>query len=68
MDKFFKWFQRMRDKMATPALREMTCPGNFRVEYPGGEHTFWMDYRSACNLREFCGGKVMHRNQLEDKQ
>ena len=67
MKALLNWLERFYDKHKPNPLREVTCHGNWRVIYPNGEHTFWMDYRSAANLATVFGGRVIHRNQQQEK-
>ena len=68
MKEILKWLERFHDKYRQPPLREITCHGNWRVIYPNGEKTYWMDYLSAANMVACFGGQVIHRNQQGQDQ
>jgi len=60
-----KWLIRQWDKRDTGVFRTLYCHGNWRVVYPDGSKTSWLQYHFAKGLSEINGGYVMHRNQQE---
>lgn len=61
-----QWLERQRDKFSAGPFRTLVNPGNFCTIYPDGKRTCFMDYRSACNMRDCFGGSVKHRNQIKE--